>query len=55
MVPAGAITEDTIDSLAPLLTRGDVIVDGGNANYHDSQRRAAAVEARGLGVVDCGG
>jgi 6-phosphogluconate dehydrogenase len=54
MAPAGSVTEDTIDALAPRLSPGDVIVDGGNANYHDSQRRAAALAPRGIGFVDCG-
>jgi len=54
MVPAGAITDGTIDALAPLLARGDCIVDGGNSNYRDTQRRAAAMAARGIGYVDSG-
>ena len=54
MVPAGDATEGTIDALAPHLSRGDTIVDGGNANYKDSQRRADALAARGIGFVDCG-
>ncbi len=40
MVPAGQPTEDTIDSLIPLMDAGDVVLDGGNANYKDSMRRA---------------
>ena len=40
MLPAGAATEDTLDALLPLLARGDVVVDGGNAFYRDSQRHA---------------
>jgi 6-phosphogluconate dehydrogenase len=54
MVPAGETTEQTLDALARLLTSGDVIVDGGNANYHDSQRRGDALRARGLRFADCG-
>ena len=54
MVPAGAATQATIDELAPLLAPGDTIVDGGNANYKDSQRRGAQLAARGLDFVDCG-
>ncbi|HEY3461077.1 MAG TPA: NADP-dependent phosphogluconate dehydrogenase, partial [Casimicrobiaceae bacterium] len=54
MVPAGETTEQTLDALARLLTSGDVIVDGGNANYHDSQRRGGALRARGLRFADCG-
>jgi len=40
MVPAGAPVQSTIDQLVPLLDAGDVIIDGGNSNYHDSIRRA---------------
>ena len=54
MVPAGNVTERTLDTLAPLLARGDLIVDGGNANYKDSQRRASAMAARSIHYVDCG-
>ena len=38
MVPAGQPTEDTIDSLIAPLAAGDVVLDGGNANYKDSMR-----------------
>ena len=54
MVPAGDVTERTLDTLAPLLSPGDLIVDGGNANYKDSQRRASAMAARSIRYVDCG-
>jgi 6-phosphogluconate dehydrogenase len=54
MVPAGAPTEATVEALAALLARGDVIVDGGNSNYKDSQRRAASLAARGIHFVDVG-
>jgi len=54
MVPSGAPVESTIEALAPLLAAGDVIVDGGNSNYHDSVRRAALLLDRGIHFVDCG-
>ena len=54
MVPAGAATELAIETVWPELSKGDVIVDGGNANYKDSQRRAAALAAAGIHFVDCG-
>ncbi len=54
MVPAGATTELAIETIWPELAAGDVIVDGGNANYKDSQRRAAALAAAGIHFVDCG-
>ena len=54
MVPAGRVTELAIQDLWPELARGDVIVDGGNANYKDSQRRAAGLASAGIEFVDCG-
>ena len=54
MVPAGRITDDTVDALAGLLAAGDVVVDGGNSNYRDTLRRAAALGAKDIGYVDCG-
>ena len=54
MVPAGEPVEATIAALQPLLSAGDVLVDGGNSNYLDSQRRAAALQALGIGYLDVG-
>ena len=54
MVPAGDPTEQVVGELAGLLVQGDVIVDGGNANWHDSVRRARDLAARGIGFVDAG-
>jgi len=54
MVPSGAPTEETLNQLAPKLQRGDVVVDGGNSNYRDSQRRGAALAQNGLHFVDVG-
>jgi 6-phosphogluconate dehydrogenase len=54
MVPAGDITDSTITNLVPLLAAGDTIIDGGNSNYRDTQRRAAAVAARKIQYVDSG-
>jgi 6-phosphogluconate dehydrogenase len=54
MVPAGRITDGTVDTLAGLLAPGDVVIDGGNSNYKDTLRRAAALAARRIGYVDCG-
>jgi 6-phosphogluconate dehydrogenase len=54
MIPAGAITDATITSLVPLLSAGDTIIDGGNSNYRDTIRRAAAVAQRQIQYVDCG-
>jgi len=54
MVPAGGPTDETIASLAAHLERGDVIVDGGNANYRDTLRRAERLAASGIDLVDAG-
>ena len=54
MVPAGAITDGTITALTPLLAAGDTIIDGGNSNYRDTQRRAAALGPHGINYVDSG-
>jgi 6-phosphogluconate dehydrogenase len=54
MVPAGEVTDATITALQPLLTAGDTLIDGGNSNYHDTQRRAAALAPRGIEYVDSG-
>ena len=54
MLPAGAPTDETLQRLVPLLTPGDVVVDGANAMYKDSQRHAATLAERGLLFVDAG-
>ena len=54
MVPAGSATELMIEDVWPELNRDDVIIDGGNAYYKDSQRRAAALASAGIHFVDCG-
>jgi 6-phosphogluconate dehydrogenase len=54
MIPAGAAVDDTIRALVPLLARGDLLVDGGNSNYHDSRRRAQQLADLGLLFVDAG-
>jgi 6-phosphogluconate dehydrogenase len=54
MVPAGAITEQTFQTLIEIAEAGDVIVDGGNSNFHDSQRRYAAAKEHGVKFVDAG-
>jgi 6-phosphogluconate dehydrogenase len=53
-VPSGDATEEMIDRLTGILEKGDVIVDAGNSNFHDSQRRAAKVEALGFEWLDMG-
>ncbi|MGO9931788.1 MAG: phosphogluconate dehydrogenase (NAD(+)-dependent, decarboxylating) [Steroidobacteraceae bacterium] len=54
MVPSGEITDTTITNLMPLLAAGDTIIDGGNSNYRDTQRRAAQAELRQIQYVDSG-
>ena len=54
MVPAGKITDDTVDALLALLEPGDTVIDGGNSNYKDTLRRAKAYAGKGLAYVDCG-
>ena len=54
MVPAGKVTEDTFQTLLGLAAPGDVIVDGGNSNFHDSQRRYATAKEQGIRFVDAG-
>ena len=54
MVPAGEPTEDTLDELAELLSPGDAVLDGGNANYKDSMRRGKKLAARGIDFIDVG-
>ena len=54
MLPAGAPTEDTIETLSQLLEPGDVIIDGGNTYYKDDIRRAQALAEKGLNYIDVG-
>ena len=54
MVPAGEPTENTLDELAELLSPGDAVLDGGNANYKDSMRRGKKLAARGIDFIDVG-
>ncbi|MFM8547788.1 MAG: NADP-dependent phosphogluconate dehydrogenase, partial [Betaproteobacteria bacterium] len=54
MLPAGEITDSALTEASSWLRPGDIMVDGGNANYLDSQRRAASLSKEGLRFVDCG-
>jgi 6-phosphogluconate dehydrogenase len=54
MVPAGAAVESTIEELLPGLSKGDIIIDGGNSNFKDSVRRAAGLKEKGIGFIDAG-
>jgi len=54
MVPAGSAVESTIQELLPSLSKGDIIIDGGNSNYKDSKRRATRLREKGLEFIDAG-
>jgi 6-phosphogluconate dehydrogenase len=54
MVPAGEPTESVIRELADLLHSDDIIIDGGNSNYKDTERRAASLAEKGIQLVDVG-
>ncbi len=54
MVPSGDPVDQTIAKLEPLMQKGDTFIDGGNSNYKDSQRRYAALKAKGFHFVDVG-
>ena len=54
MLPFGQPTEDTISALVPALSPGDIILDGGNANYKDTLRRGKELAERGIHFMDVG-
>src|SRR5213082_1657601 len=54
MVNAGPPVDETIDALTKVLDKGDIIIDGGNSLFRDTQRRSAAVEKLGFGYIGCG-
>ena len=54
MLPAGSAVEGTIQQLAAELSRGDIVIDGGNSHFQDSRRRAEVLKSRGIELVDVG-
>jgi 6-phosphogluconate dehydrogenase (decarboxylating) len=54
MIPAGKPVDATIEKLLPLLDRGDVVIDGGNSWFEDTERREAALRGTGIHFVGCG-
>jgi 6-phosphogluconate dehydrogenase len=54
MVPQGKPVDDTIAKLEPLLSPGDILIDGGNSNYKESVRRHGEVTAKGFQFIDVG-
>jgi 6-phosphogluconate dehydrogenase len=54
MLPEGAVVDAAINEAVPRMSKGDTIIDGGNSNYKDTQRRSNALEHTGIHYVDCG-
>ena len=54
MVPAGHITETTVNDVAAALSKGDAIIDGGNSHYTDDIRRSEEFAPKGVDYIDCG-
>ncbi len=54
MVPAGAPTDQTIETLKGLMSQGDVVIDGGNSNYKEAAPTAASLAEKGIAFIDAG-
>ncbi len=54
MIPAGDLVDQTLSTLKPLLSVGDIVIDGGNSFYKDSMRRATELNALQINFLDCG-
>jgi 6-phosphogluconate dehydrogenase len=54
MIPAGNPTEDTLNKLSELLNAGDIVIDGGNSNYKDTQRRGLLLKQKDIDLIDAG-
>jgi 6-phosphogluconate dehydrogenase len=54
MVPAGQATQSTVEALESLLSAGDIVIDGGNSNYKQTQARHAQLGAKGISLLDSG-
>jgi 6-phosphogluconate dehydrogenase len=54
MVPSGKVTDGVLQQITAVADPGDIVIDGGNSNYRDSQRRSAELEAKGLHFLDAG-
>lgn len=54
MVPSGKIVDQVIEELSKFLKSGDILIDGGNSNYHDTLRRYQYLKSMGIHLVDCG-
>lgn len=53
-VPAGKVVDELLDELSAVMTKGDIIVDGGNSYWGDSIRRARRMKEKGFYFIDCG-
>ena len=54
MVPAGDAVSRVIEDLLPMLSKGDILIDGGNSYYKDSVKRAGYLAGKGIRFMDCG-
>jgi 6-phosphogluconate dehydrogenase len=54
MVPSGKPIDESLETLLPLMNKGDIIIDGGNSNWRESQKRAVKSEKTGIYFIDCG-
>jgi 6-phosphogluconate dehydrogenase len=54
MVPAGAVTDQTLDGLADAMSQGDAVIDGGNSNWKESIRHQERLKTKGISLLDCG-
>ncbi|HEX9957472.1 MAG TPA: NAD(P)-binding domain-containing protein, partial [Fibrella sp.] len=54
MIPAGPLIDRVIDQLLPLVSEGDILIDGGNSHYKDTMRRYGMLKEKGINFVDCG-
>ncbi|MFC1567044.1 phosphogluconate dehydrogenase (NAD(+)-dependent, decarboxylating) [bacterium] len=54
MVPAGKVTDNVIEELSALLSKDDIVIDGGNSNYKDSIKRFAMLKEKGINFLDAG-
>lgn len=54
MLKAGEAVDNFIEQLLPYISKGDILIDGGNANDHDTIRRSQALEAKGLFFIGTG-
>lgn len=55
MLPAGETTDEFIDKLLPLMSEGDLLIDGANSFYKDTLRRAEKIKPTGIHFMDSGG